>query len=575
MSETATTTTMADAELPKEVVSMFEGFDDRQLRSMSKMMAIRETRLRFALDHHVNTRGERMDFAHYPHIKALYNSMAFEIVLMGSVQSFKSEWSVIDHFAAAFNGLSVFFVLPKFETRNTYVQNRINRCVENVAEYKKIIGSGFFDSVAMKNFGKGVVKYVGSNVLSDFKEFPADMIYVEEVDQCDAKNVDFALDRIRASHYQFKRYLGNPTNKDVGIHKFYLRSDQREWEVPCLKCGEYAEADWFTTVVEEVTDNSGNIVNYVLRDKDWAPGCRRDILMICPKCGGQLDRISQKGRWVARNPLASMEGYHISQLCSPINPISGMWERFQRGLNDPGLLQQFFNSDLGLPYNAAGNRVTDTVLDRCVDPNYEVAIRPNMGHHRDDACDGPCSMGIDVGQTLDVRISKAEPKGRRRLVFSGKIRALDIDILHELIERYNVEKCVIDAGPELMLATDFQESAQCEVWLCRYGQEGGDKRRQFNTQDRILTIDRTEALDRSYSQLRTRKLILPVNYRDILDGQFVEEMCMPVRNIVEDSKGNSKYEWTKGKDHQRHADTYDMLAAWLMQESIIDDVSVV
>src|SRR5262249_16633754 len=151
----------------------------------------------------------------------------------------------------------------------------------------------------------------------------------------------------------------------------------------------------------------------------------------------------------------------------------------------------------------------DTVLERCVDPNYEVAIRPDAAHLKDDRCEGPCSMGVDVGATLDVRISKAESKNRRRLVFCGKIRAVDIDILHELIERNNVEKCVIDSGAELMLAMDFQESAQCEVWLCRYGQEGGSRSRKFDLNERILTIDRTEALDRSYSQLRMRKCILP------------------------------------------------------------------
>ena len=184
-------------------------------------------------------------------------------------------------------------------------------------------------------------------------------------------------------------------------------------------------------------------------------------------------------------------------------------------------------------------------------------------------------MGVDVGATLDVRISKMENKGRRRLVYCGKVRATDIHELHELIERYNVEKCVIDAGPELMLALDFQMEAECDVWLCRYGGEGSDRRRAYNVGDRTLTIDRTEALDRSYSQLRTKKVILPENYRDMLDGQFSDEMCMPVRKIEEDAKGNSKYEWTKGKDHQRHADTYDMLANELMQDSVIDEISIV
>jgi len=160
------------------------------------------------------------------------------------------------------------------------------------------------------------------------------------------------------------------------------------------------------------------------------------------------------------------------------------------------------------------------------------------------------------------------------MVFCGKIRATSIHELHELIERYTVEKAVIDAGPELMLALDFQMEAQCDVWLCRYGGEGMTRQRSYSVQDRVITIDRTEAMDRSYSQLRIKRVILPENYRDIMAGEFTEEMCMPVRQIELDTKGNPKYEWTKGKDHQRHADTYDMLAFELMQDAIIDEIAI-
>jgi hypothetical protein len=555
-------------------LNQYSDYDAKSMEVMGMLTRLRQTRLDFAINHHVNTRGERMDFEHYPHIKALYNTMSPEIALMGSVQSFKSEWSVIDHFAAAYSGLSVFYVLPKFEMRTTYVQNRINRCVQSVAHYKKIIGNGFFDSVALKSFGKGVVKYVGSNVLSDFKEFPADMIVVEEVDQCDKENVEFALDRLRASKYQFKRYLGNPTIQETGIHLYFLRGDQQEWNAPCLKCGQYHELDWFKTVVKDVTDKHGNIVDYYLRDESWEVGCRRDINCICPDCGGVLDRASPLGKWVANAPQNSMESMHISMLCSTLNSVSGMYNRFRRALNDPGLYKQFFNSDLGLPYNAAGNRVTETVLDRCVADDYEFQIRPDRAHVKEDRCSEMCSMGIDVGNNLDVRISKVEPRHVRRMMFVGKIRATNSSEIHDLIERYNVEKVVIDAGPEAMLAQDIQEAAPCDVWLCRYGSEGGERRRTFNLNDRMVNIDRTEALDRSYAQLRMKKVILPRNYRDILKGEFASEMCYPVRQITEDTKGNARYEWTKGKDHQRHADTYDMLASDFARDAVLDDVTI-
>jgi len=560
---------MSTAVDPAEPLSDFEM---RQLEVMEKLLAIRKARLEFATEHHLNTKGERMDFEHYPHIRALYNSLAADIVLQGSVQCFKSEWSVIDHFASAYVGLSIFYVVPKFEARTTYVQNRINRVVENVPEYKKIVKDGFFDSVAMKNFGAGVIKYVGSNVLADFKEFPADMLFVEEVDECDKQNVEYALDRLRASKFQFRRYLGNPKLRGRGINGFFQMSDQREWFVPCLECGNFHELDWFETVVKAVYDESGEVVDYLLRDEIWEPGCRRDIKIICPDCGGELERASIRGEWRPKNPKSQIEGYHISMLCNPINSVSGMWDRFQKGLTDPGKMQQFFNSDLGLPYSAMGSRVTTEVLDGCVEDGFSLQIQPDCAHVRGNSSDGPCTMGVDVGGVLDVQISQLVERNNRKKLFFGKVRT--IDELVNLCELYNVEVAVMDSMPEATLAQDFQELAPCDVWLCRYRNEGTDRRRTYDTRDRIINIDRTEALDRSFAKLRAHRTILPENYELVLGGAFLREMCNPVREVVEDTKGNAKYEWKKCVDHQRHADTYDLLAAELAIESVLDAIEV-
>ena len=83
---------------PADLVGLFEEVPELELKALEKLLQIRDVRLSFALDHHLNTRGDRMDFGHYPHIRQLYESTSREIVLQGSVQSFKSEWAVIDHF---------------------------------------------------------------------------------------------------------------------------------------------------------------------------------------------------------------------------------------------------------------------------------------------------------------------------------------------------------------------------------------------------------------------------------------------------------------------------------------------
>lgn len=552
--------------------------DIKQANRIRKLLQIRNARLDFARNHHINTKGEKMDFDNYPHIWELYNSIAPEIVIQGSVQSFKSEWGIIDHLACAYSGLSIFFVLPKYEHRNTYVQNRIDRCVQNVPEYKRIIGGSFFDNIAMKSFGDGVIKYVGSNVLADFTEFPADMIFVEEVDRCHKKNLEYAIDRMRASKFQFRRYVGNPDTTGKGINEKYQESDQREWNVPCDNCGEHSKLDWFETVVEPVTDRDGQIISYVLRDRDWKQGCGRDVYIKCPKCAekgddGNLIRASKDGKWIAENPESDIVGYHFSMLCSPINSIAGMWRNFQKALNDPGLLKQFYNSYLGLPFAAAGNKITDELLKRCVEEDYKFVIESNCAHVEDHKHPGPCSMGVDVGAFLDVRISYVEARGVRRSVYMGKVRTKTE--LYELMEQYNVERCVVDSMPEITLVQDIQAEAPCDVWLCRYHKtEGTDKKLNYDPINRIILVDRTSALDRSYAALRLKRNIIPENFKQIFGGKYVDEMCGPVRELVEDAKGNTRFEWSKCEDHQRHTDTYDMLAADMMMETVIDTVAI-
>jgi hypothetical protein len=255
-----------------------------------------------------------------------------------------------------------------------------------------------------------------------------------------------------------------------------------------------------------------------------------------------------------------------------LNFVYEMWERFQKAVEDPLRMQQFYNSDLGLPYAAMGHKITSVLLDQCVEPEISFTIDGTVAHVPADRSDGPCTMGIDVGSSLDVRISKIV--GRNRIAqFIGKIRSFDE--AHDLIDRYNVEVCVVDSMPEITLVTDFQMAASCDTWLCRYTGEGGDRRTSYNGKDRIILVDRTLALDKSFAKLRQKRNKLPTNYKSVIDGVYVTEMCFPVRQVVQDNRGNSKFEWTKGVDHSRHSDAYDNLAFDLFDEVMIGDVNVV
>ena len=490
------------------------------------------------------------------------------------VVTHNSEWVITDHLAMAYCGLAVFFVVPKIESRTTYVQNRINKCVENVDRYKELMSEGSFDSIALKSFGKGTMKYVGSNVYEAFKEHPADALVIEEVDECNQENIPYGKDRLRASPYQLERYLGNPREPGKGINAFFQESKQKEWYIPCLSCGYHCEADWFSTVVRAVADKQGNVVDYQLRDEEWRVGIQRDIHMICTRCGGILNRSSNNGRWIPKLPEHPNDGFHLSMLCSLINDVSEMWGVFRKALDDPILLQQFYNSFLGLPFAAAGNKVSVDLLDKCAfEEKFKFIIQDDCGHIEGDQHPGPCSMGIDVGShNFDVKVSYVTNRGLRVAMYMGKVK--QVDELYDIMDRYNVQIAVIDAEPETALSREIQSTCEdTQVWMCKYKQtEGVATGIVMNENDMLINIDRTEALDKSYGKLKRKKCLLPVNHAAILRGEYDSEMCMPVREAIEDARKRRKYAWTKGKDHQRHCDTYDMLAAELMDSDEIEAV---
>lgn len=548
----------------------------QELLRAEMLLKLRDRRVFFATKHHVNDHGERLDFKSVPAIWELYNTLAPIVVLMGSMQSLKTEWLVVDHLAAASLGLNVFYVLPKYDLRTTFVQNRINKCILSVDYYQTLMGEGFFDSVALKNFGRGTIKYVGSNVPADMREFPADSMVVDEVDECDSKQLVEAEGRLGNSKYRFKRFAGNPSFENMGIHEKFLSSTRKEWYAVCESCEKHSEVNWFDVVTEAITDENGDVVNYVLRDKDWNKHSRRDIYCICPRCGGRLLPFDRAGYWKAKNPDSLVEGWHYHKLiCNVYYPVTQLWENFVLAQSDPSKMAAFFKQHLGIPFKGGDLTLGKALLDSwaVLEP---FIIKENYGHVSGDSSSGPCTMGVDVkGDVFDVRVSLCK-EGKRVAQLIGKIHG--ISELEDIAVRYSVQTAVIDSEPEVRIAEDFQadmEAKGIDVWRCKYPPtEGRDIGIRRDYENRRVVIDRTVALDRALSNLRLGMNLLPENYYAILEGQYLNEMIASVRQQITDSNGNTRNIWTKCVDHARHADFYDWLAGELRETSVIAQAHV-
>lgn len=556
---------------------------DDDLIRLVKAVEIKNTRVHFAKNCHRNTKGEKLEFSRFRHMLDLYNSVSPNIVIVGAAQVGKTDWLIVDTFATAFNNLSVFFVLPKVDFLIAYSKEKIKKPLSASPEYRAINKESITEAIQMIQFGPGLIKIVGGNVPSDFTSFSADLYVIDEIDKCDSMdNIEMGYSRLQGSIYKFSRIVSNPTTKEGPIWQHYLKSDQRVWKCPCQKCGKFFELDWFKSVVNEVEDGSGNVISHILRDTEWRVGIGRDIYIKCPdsECGGNIDRFHPDCFWESQNPDSKIEGYHMPSLISPLSSVEQGWAEYSHGLQNPSKMAKFYSMFLALPYAPVGSKVTTNLLFNCVGktPESQFSVNCQFPDHAtipEGTHKGPCSMGIDTSPNhIDIRISSNE-RGKRKFVYVGKIdcQGQSVDSveakLHYLVELYNVSCAVIDIGPEKLLAMGFAKNAKCPVWLCKFLGRGEERLMKYNFGDMIISIDRTEALDRTYAQLKTAKNLLPTNYPYIMQGAYVSEMTALVREVSEDSKGNIKYSWTKGTDHAFLADTYDILAFDIIQEDII------
>ena len=508
------------------------------------MLARLDRRLEFALLHHANTRGRAMSLENRHYLMAIYLDRAQERVFRKSVQCGISEMLIIDALECASRGLSCLYVMPTQERRDKFVANRVTRAIRASRFYSSLVrkGAGRANSMGLKHFGGGVISFVGSNAESEFIEFPADFAIVDEYDRCSQDNLPLVRDRLAASPHKLAAYASTPTLPEYGIARLFESSDAKEWFVPCKSCGERQSLDFFANVVCREGEHE-----YALLDREWDGS--RDVRVFCAKCGKPLDRLA-KGEWVARHPSRNVSGYHVSQLFVPTCKISELWSDWQKSLTNDWERQRFYNSMLGEPYAAHGSGLTLADLATCA-RDFELPARASA-----------CTMGVDVGQWLHVRISDQPEPGVRRAVFIGRVK--NVEELDRLLERYDVRLCVVDAQPEALLVRKWQQShARGRIWRCVYT-ENDLHELACDHADGIVRAARTPSLDDATEDVLMARNWLPRNAATLDGGEFAAQMTAPVRQLIAGPHGSKRYVWTKpAADHHRHADNYDKIASQL------------
>lgn len=506
----------------------------------------------YASKYHETERGDKLTFHDKPFLKRLYLDQSEKIVIRKAVQVYCSVWGICEALSLAERGYHIFYVLPKSGTRTTFVSNRIDPALENIKYYKSLVtkARGSSDNTSLKHYGKAAIRFVYSTARSEFAEFPASAYIVDEFDYCDQENLRLADDRIRASEFRARRILGNPTLTDLGIDEEYENSDQKQWVVKCHRCNKWQTLDFFENVMLQTDSNK-----YQALDPNYLTTSTKEANIYCSSCHRSIDRFTDSSQWLPLNPGHPVSGYHLHHLMRvPHDPeervIHELITEFMKAKNDPTRSQIFYNSRLGLGFNAEG-----TGLKKGFEKDLVIDVE------LPDRVDG-LVMGVDVGSVLHcvIRYYVDDDNG---ITVDAVVSSWDE--LGKLIKRYGVGVCMIDHRPEASKAKEFQEdymeNEDCEVWLCTYYDTAS---RKIDIEPRIdhfeqeMTIHRTAALDAFIGHYTTNHMLLPHMQGN---KEYLRHMIVP-RRVLDEVKKITR--WTKGTDHYFHAENYAYWA-WMVR----------
>lgn len=502
--------------------------------------------------------GVPFDLAQHAYLTAIYAVNAQQVVINKASQMGASEWAVsYGLHAADERRANVLYLFPTDTHVSDFSSARIGPAIEASPYLAQIVvdGGGTLmdgrkmrgaDRVTLKRIRQNFMYLRGSQVKPNgqapgLKAVAADVVIYDELDEMDPRAPAIAEKRLGHSLLGEQLWISTPTYPDVGIDAKWRDSDQREWFVRCESCGERQRLTIHHAVTE--WDALG-------RPASWHGG--EQPFLACQKCQKPLNRLSV-GEWIAAFPGRAMIGFHLTKLFSSRRSLIDIIQSLNTA--DETKRREAFNQELGEPYTPRGTQITDEILDGL---RREYAHGPLAGEG--------CYLGADIGSMIHTVIRGPEDPetGERPQRFAGDVESWDE--LGRLMRLYKVRRAVIDALPETTKAREFQaDFPDGKVWLAYYvTQKTGTKAEepeQWDEEKRVVNLDRTRTLDKTYSRFYEGVNTLPGFARDVRD--YYAHLKAPVRRLEDGTRGGPKFAAyvESGPDHFAHAENYCTIAS--------------
>ena len=473
--------------------------------------------------------GRPFSFDGHEYLRAIYDDTARHVVLSKAAQIGGTTWAILRSFHACMAGLNVGYYFPTKTDVLEFSKSRVSPLLNENPFLRKLVRET--DTAGLKRVGPGHLYLRGMQSTVGMKSIPVDMLVFDELDEATPEAKAMARERLGHSDYKRILELSNPSLPDYGIDEVYQRSDQRHWTLKCPSCG-----NW-TSLEKAFPRKKGQEVRVILPRKNGG------YYRACVKCSAELDLA--KGEWVADFPDRPVHGYRISQLfSSKIDPGEILEEYRITRFPD-----RFYNLKIGIPWADLERRLdAASVLALC--RHTPVKMPEKL----------PTVMGVDTGSQLHAVVIQPDIEQRtiRNVVHLQVCN--EFEELDALMKKFRVTRCVIDGLPETHATRAFAKRHNGRVYL-NFFNENQRGSALWHSDQRIVNINRTEALDASRAAVREKSINLPP--RDRLVEEFARHMAADAKILDEDEEtGAKKYRYIRtGPDHFSLAFTYCWMAA--------------
>lgn len=453
--------------------------------------------------------GIPLDFYNHMYMVDIYRDLSPKQALLKAAQitastcfSLKVPWVVKNI------GLDAIYTLPTEDDRNAFVSGKVNRIIAQNPIMQQWTKDK--DSIEQKQIGDNLINFRGTWTQKAAIMIPSDLNIYDEVDASKLSVIEQYSTRLQHSKYQWEWYFSHPSSENTGVHKFWLKSDQKHWFHKCSRCNAWNYLEWPASIVEG---------QYICRS------CKQPLR--------EEDR--RKGKWVKKYKDKEFSGYWIPLLIAP-------WVTAEKvmGYYADKSEEYFYNKVLGLPFVGGGNKLTKQALLNNLTSDV---ITPDS---KDRAV-----MGVDTGLRLDYVMGS-----EKGLFYQGD--AKDYDELDAHMKRWPRMIAVVDAGGDLIGSRKFKERWPGRVFLCV---TGGDKKNTdepvWNDDERMVVADRNKIIQLVVDEFTDGKIPLQGDENDWYDYWMDWNNLHRIKvidPITSEFKGNK---WVRnGRDHRALATVY-------------------